>query len=801
MTFVGQSVYLDIENRLVFHETSTDFVVDSANTFYTLLIRQDGEGNLSLYAGRFGEELRSVLETPYSQLLDFSQDVATDFLKLGYTVLPTSGYLTQGDMKNFRFWIRALTDAEAEKADTMSDIMADSAPKYAPSGSTWNYFPMDGNMFTTKSSSASPALVNNTGCGLYEFNNRYGLRQKAVGSGTGDNMYISDVRALFNYNEPNATYSMWFYIDKLPSSDSTSLIRRYWESCGQDESSNDRNLEVAVLPSGFIQLDNNYVTNIFDTCSVLEKRWYLLTLVGTATKTLQVYLDDKEIGNVSTSITLGYCWSSHYGSHSHKVSWSGDSYYIHADSRMRGVFGGGACAIDDLVIYHQALTSAQVRELYEASKAKVVYHTVLQGIQTAQLSEERMTVVAAGDNRSVQLTLAQNVNWDATENCDWIHITSDTEGAGSATIAFTIDSNPLVVNRTGSLTIAGITLTVEQIGLEADVTPEKTFFDSVDSDMSFICVWTEGAGQWTAVSNDDWIQIDPDTEDGNGAGTCWFYIDDYPLTTQSRTGSITIAGKTVFITQCGYKLSIEPSIAEVGSNAGAGEIGVAASIDQVWEVISDCDWITIVNGRSGIGNGTVQYQFTDNTTGETRTGTIIIGGQKYTLTQRTTVPLATKTVGQGDVVGSGFYNQGSNVTLTATPRAGYVFSHWQGDAVGVSNQVTVAMDIARNVEAVFIPESAAEQLAAEKAAQGGFYTRDQIHALEVGNLVLDVDSASGTARVGVQLMETGNLSDPTSWRPVGMTTGNLDVGSDGTVGLNVPATGNAKFFKVVVPQK
>ena len=95
----------------------------------------------------------------------------------------------------------------------------------------------------------------------------------------------------------------------------------------------------------------------------------------------------------------------------------------------------------------------------------------------------------------------------------------------------------------------------------------------------------------------------------------------------------------------------------------------------------------------------------------------------------------------------------------------------------------------------------AEQLAAAKAAQGGFYTRDQIHALEVGNLVLDVDSATGTARVGVQLMESSDLSDPNSWRPVGMTTGNLDVGSDGTIGLNVPATGNAKFFKVVVPEK
>ena len=76
-----------------------------------------------------------------------------------------------------------------------------------------------------------------------------------------------------------------------------------------------------------------------------------------------------------------------------------------------------------------------------------------------------------------------------------------------------------------------------------------------------------------------------------------------------------------------------------------------------------------------------------------------------------------------------------------------------------------------------------------------------MHALEIGNLVLDVDAASGTARVGVKLMETSDLSDPNSWRPVGMTPGNLDVGSDGTVGLNVQAIGNTKFFKVVVPEK
>lgn len=82
----------------------------------------------------------------------------------------------------------------------------------------------------------------------------------------------------------------------------------------------------------------------------------------------------------------------------------------------------------------------------------------------------------------------------------------------------------------------------------------------------------------------------------------------------------------------------------------------------------------------------------------------------------------------------------------------------------------------------------------------GLYTRDQIHALEVGSLLFDVDAASGTARVGVKLMESSNLSDPNGWAPVKMTQENLDVGNDGSVGLNVRPSGDAKFYKIVIPE-
>jgi len=47
------------------------------------------------------------------------------------------------------------------------------------------------------------------------------------------------------------------------------------------------------------------------------------------------------------------------------------------------------------------------------------------------------------------------------------------------------------------------------------------------------------------------------------------------------------------------------------------------------------------------------------------------------------------------------YNHGSNVVLTATPAAGYVFSSWSGDATGTTNPLTVSMTSNKNITANF----------------------------------------------------------------------------------------------------
>ena len=49
----------------------------------------------------------------------------------------------------------------------------------------------------------------------------------------------------------------------------------------------------------------------------------------------------------------------------------------------------------------------------------------------------------------------------------------------------------------------------------------------------------------------------------------------------------------------------------------------------------------------------------------------------------------------------GTYDDGTSVTLTATPNAGYEFTGWIGDASGTTNPLTITMDSDKTVTAIF----------------------------------------------------------------------------------------------------
>lgn len=848
-TVGNQSLYISADKELVFTGTQCtirgtyDF---KAATQYVVVINQGLDGIARIDVGPVGGEMTKIGSSECEKIIDVVTGKASvGNFKFGYAVHPTEGNLQGGYINNFMLWNRSLTEEEIATLTNLPTEVLEKEQPGRPQSAPYKFFSLNGNAMGTTSATNAPQSYNVTASGWNETSDRIGLPSRAMTSLGGGRIVFNDFGQLFaascvtnngnalngynGYNywytkvvnnstryypymvrstaNGNATYIFWLYLDKLPSDDSCLLFERiissgvYKDAGGEEVSytTNNKRLALGVTTEGCFQFFWNENAKPFSDVKIPVRRWVMVSLVGKDKTSVSVYLNENEVGNIASIQSFG--WLPPVDQRVY------NGYNISGSivpTILRMTIGGWDGAIDEMAFYNAALSASQIKAIYEAKKPSSIFHTVTQGVVDPSLDKNAITVAQQGGTDDVRLTIAQNVNWSASTSADWITFLSSDMGTGPTTLRFEFAENESVTARTGTITIAGKTVTVTQEPLGVEVTYNGAVFDETgdneDGGMGVVTIDTEGDADWTAESDVDWIYL-VSSSTGHGSGSIWFVVNPMELTLESRTGTLTVAGKTVTVTQRGYELSIDPMIAEVGGNAGAGEFGVSAPIGAVWEAIATEPWIRLIGGTSGVGNGTLQYEVDDNLTGETRTGTIVVSGTKYTITQRSTLPLRTSVVGNGTVTGAGDYNQGVLVTLTATPATGYVFSHWSGDAVGLDSSVTITMDTAKNVTATFIPESAAEQLAAAKAAQGGFYTRDQIHALEVGNLVLDVDSSSGTARVGVQLMETSDLSDPNSWRPVGMTTGNLDVGSDGTVGLNVPATGNAKFFKVVVPDK
>jgi Zn-dependent metalloprotease len=79
--------------------------------------------------------------------------------------------------------------------------------------------------------------------------------------------------------------------------------------------------------------------------------------------------------------------------------------------------------------------------------------------------------------------------------------------------------------------------------------------------------------------------------------------------------------------------SINPTSASFASTGGTGSVSVTASAGCNWTAVSNATFITITGGASGTGNGTVSYSVAINAGTTSRTGTMTIAGQTFTVTQ------------------------------------------------------------------------------------------------------------------------------------------------------------------------
>jgi hypothetical protein len=250
----------------------------------------------------------------------------------------------------------------------------------------------------------------------------------------------------------------------------------------------------------------------------------------------------------------------------------------------------------------------------------------------------------------VSVTAAAGCAWNVVNTNAWVAIASGASGSGDGLVKYVLTANP-AGNRAGSITIAGQTFTINQlgavIGCSYAVSPStRTHGYGVATNSVSLVAPADCA--WTLVNSNVWLTFSG-IPNGSGNSTIPYTVAANP-TTQTRTGIVSIAGQIVVITQlgvpCNYALS--PASRDHGAGAASGAINVTTALPCTWNASTTNSWITILPGTNNVGTGIVNYTLSANPNAA-RTGVIVVAGQAFTVHQSGAAPLALVRQANGDV--------------------------------------------------------------------------------------------------------------------------------------------------------
>jgi len=256
---------------------------------------------------------------------------------------------------------------------------------------------------------------------------------------------------------------------------------------------------------------------------------------------------------------------------------------------------------------------------------------------------------------SVGVTAGTGCAWTAASNVGWVTLTGATSGTGNGSVPYSIAANTTTSTRTGTLTVAGKPYTVTQAGLSCTYAIAPTSGSVPAGGGTGSTGVTSPAGcTWTGVSNRSWLTVTGGAS-GSGNGTVAFSATANSGTS-SRTGTLTIAGQSFSVTQPGIACTyaIAPTSGSVPANGGTGSTGVTSPTGCAWTGVSNnTSWLTVTGGASGSGSGTVAFSAAANSSTSSRTGTLTIAGQSFSVTQPGITCTFTLSATSGSVPASG----------------------------------------------------------------------------------------------------------------------------------------------------
>jgi hypothetical protein len=245
------------------------------------------------------------------------------------------------------------------------------------------------------------------------------------------------------------------------------------------------------------------------------------------------------------------------------------------------------------------------------------------------LNPTSVSVNAPGGTSSIQVGAGAGCAWTAASAVSWITLAAGASGAGPGQVQLTIAPNTGPA-RTGSITIAGQALSVSQAnGCTYAISPLEQNVPGAGGSGA-VSVATGAGCTWAARSAADWITLS--STSGTGAGQAAFTVA--ANASPPRSGTLTIAGQTFTVTQaslCAWSFS--PPFQEFDASGGFGTTLIFVTGACTWTAVSSVDWIQIVVGSSGVGEGMMQFPVAANP-GPERTGIIVVGGVNYLVHQK-----------------------------------------------------------------------------------------------------------------------------------------------------------------------
>jgi hypothetical protein len=250
-----------------------------------------------------------------------------------------------------------------------------------------------------------------------------------------------------------------------------------------------------------------------------------------------------------------------------------------------------------------------------------------------EVSPSSQTLDFGGGSGSLAISAAGECGWNASADASWISLAAPLSGSGNGTLRFTVAPNG-GPERSGTITVGGLRATIFQASgslpsCSYSISPMSQNFAPPGGAGDPLEVSTQAACQWTASSNAAWITLISGAT-GLGNGTVAFSVG--VNAGASRTGSLTVAGRAITVTQAACSFSLAGNGLDVASAGGPATIAVTTSSTCAWTATSNTGWITITSGGTAVGNGSVGFNVAANS-GASRTGSLTIAGRAFTVNQ------------------------------------------------------------------------------------------------------------------------------------------------------------------------